>query len=159
MKKKMTKELRELFKEWFYKMPGSRYNRFCLHCYHRCRLGQSVTFCDWFGDECVDAVRLYCPIPTAMVSMLMEIDAAASSQNEGKIQLAKGGTVVPPSKFHFASTEGAETQKDTAKSPRPHGSAHAHLREDTPNGHTKNDPKIEEFWQKFNNWIDGKEEY
>lgn len=153
----MTKELRELFKEWFYNMPGSRYNRFCLHCYHRCSVGQNDKICDWFGDECVDAVRLYCPIPTAMVSMLMEFDAAADTQNQGAIQLAKGGTVVPPSDFQSVSTQAAETQKDTRKSPRPHGSARAHSREDTPSGHLKNGQEIDEFWKNLNEWMDSYE--
>lgn len=154
-----TKDLKALFTDWFYKVPGSRYNRFCKHCNHRVHACDSDTYCAWFGEECIEAVRHNCPIPTAMVQMLMESECAADANSQGTSAEEKGGTVVPPSKFHFASTEGAETQKDTAKSPRPHGSTHAHLREDTPNGHTKNDPKIEEFWLKFNNWIDGKEEY
>lgn len=153
------KDLKALFTDWFYKVPGSRYNRFCKHCNHCVHAYDSETYCAWFGEECIEAVRHNCPIPTAMVQMLLEDSFQESQLSPMTNEVAKGGTIVPPSKFHFASTEGAETQKDTAKSPRPHGSAHAHLREDTPNGHTKNDPKIEEFWLKFNNWIDGKEEY
>ncbi len=154
MKKKTPKELRELFRQWFYNVPGSRYNRFCVHCYHRGRQGECETFCDWFGTECIDAVRKYCPIPTAMVSMLMEIDAAAGMPNQGNTRGEKGGTVVPPSDFQSVATKGVETQIDRVESLRPHGSARAHLREDAPSATPENDTKIDEIWREFNNWLD-----
>lgn len=157
MKKKTPKRLRELFRQWFYKVPGSRYNRFCLHCYHRGRQGECETFCDWFGCECVDAVRMSCPIPTAMVSMLMEIDAAADMPNQGNLLGEKGGTVVPPSDFQSVSTKGAETQGDMVGCPRPRGSARAHLREDTPSATPENCPEIDDFWQEFNDWLENDE--
>ena len=157
MKKKTPKQLRELFRQWFYKVPGSRYNRFCVHCYHRGRQGECETFCDWFGTECIDAVRKYCPIPTAMVSMLMEIDAAAGMPNQGNTRGEKGGTVVPPSDFQSVSTKGVETQIDRVESLRPHGSARAHLREDTPSATPEICPEIEEFWREFNHWLNDDE--
>lgn len=154
---KTPKDLRTLFKEWFYKMPGSRYNRFCKHCNHRVRAMGTDKYCGFLGDECVDAVRHNCPIPTAMVAMLLEGDDDPDTENQGQIQVAKGGTIVPPSKFHFASTEGVETQKDTEKSPRPHGSARMRLREETPSAGQENCTDVGKFWQEFNNWLDGKD--
>jgi len=44
-------------------------------------------------------------------------------------QPQKGGTIVPPSKFHFVTTKETESQSVMEKTPRPHGSAHAHARE------------------------------
>lgn len=80
MKKITPKQQRELFKQWFYKNPSSRYNRFCLYCAHRGSQGECKTFCYWYGRECFDALRMICPIPTAMVSMLREGEAAIDMQ-------------------------------------------------------------------------------
>lgn len=153
-KRATPKRLRELFKEWFYKVPGSRYNRFCKHCYHRGGLDECEPFCDWFGCECVDAVRKYCPIPTTMVSMLMENCEVPDTENQGQTLAKKGDTVVSPSNFQFVSTESVETQEDGAECSRPHGSARARLRGDTPTATPKNYTEINEFWRKFNIWLD-----
>lgn len=80
MKKIIPKQPRELFRQRFYENPSSHYNRFCLHCAHRGRLGKCETFCYWYGRECYDATIMKCPIPTAMVSMLMESNAATDMQ-------------------------------------------------------------------------------
>lgn len=82
MKKKTPKKLRELFRQRFYEAPDSRYNRFCKHCSHRGSQGECEAFCYWYGCECFDACIMTCPIPTAMVSMLGEGEAAIGMPNQ-----------------------------------------------------------------------------
>ena len=75
MKKITLKKQQEQYRQWFYRNPNSRYNRFCIYCNHYGSKGKCEAFCNWYGRECFDAVRMKCPIPSAMVSMLNEVEA------------------------------------------------------------------------------------
>ena len=81
MKKITPKQEREILRKWFYKNPSSRYYRFCLYCNHRGRQGECESFCYWYGRDCFDAMRMMCPIPTAMVSMLLTDEARTPAQD------------------------------------------------------------------------------
>lgn len=128
----MKKELKQIHKDWFYNNPASRYSRFCRNCNHRVRYKDDDKYCGWYGEECIEAVRNHCPIPSAEVTMLMEIEVEMSIHNKRTRAEEKGGTIVPPSNFQFVSTQYAEKEQVAEKTPRPHGSARAHSREDTP---------------------------
>lgn len=107
----------------------SRYSTYCKQCIHSCSLLKHELYCQWFGESCIDAVWNKCPIPTFLTACNREHGTYLVEISKAKNRTEKGGTVVPPSKFHFVSTEETETQSVMEKTLRPHGSAHAHAGE------------------------------
>ena len=116
---------KEVWYQWLTRNAESRYSKYCMQCVHSCKLLEDELFCQWFGESCIEAVWHDCPIPTFLTASDPSHGTCLIEISKPKIGTKKGGTIVPPSKFHFVSTEKTETQSVMRKSPRPHGSAHA----------------------------------
>ena len=66
---------------------------------------------------------------TTLMKLIGHFNTCLDNNYQRKNLAEKGGTVVPPSKFHFGSTEETESQSVIEKTPRPRGSARAHAGE------------------------------
>lgn len=130
----------EIYHEWFLKNKESRFNKWCKRCQHSSNLETDNPFCQWFGEPCQEAIWFECPIPSALLDATPGNNSCLIDNSQGNDLPEKGDTVVSPSKFHFVSTETAESQSVIEKTPRPHGSARAHAG-DKPLAPTQNSHK------------------
>lgn len=130
----------EIYHEWFLKNKESRFNKWCKRCQHSSNLETDNPFCQWFGEPCQEAIWFECPIPSAQLDETSGDNSCMGDNSQGNDLPEKGDTVVSPSKFHFVSTESAESQSVIEKTPRPHGSARAHAG-DNPLAPTQNSRK------------------